>query len=127
MKKEISFNFIIAVLVALIVWFSFYLGLFSGLENFFEDLLFSPRPVQNSIVIVSIDSESIQKIGQWPWPREVFGKAILKLQKNPPKAAGIDVIFAESSRFGAGDDAVLARQPAGADGRVARPGGRRTV
>ena len=109
MKKEISFNFIIAVLVALIVWFSFYLGLFSGLENFFEDLLFSPRPVQNSIVIVSIDSESIQKIGQWPWPREVFARAFDILNENPPAVVGLDVIFSEKSRAGDFDDVALAK------------------
>lgn len=107
MKK---LNFLgIAFLAGSIVSFSFSLGLFSGLENFIEDSFFSLKPVQQDIVIVSIDSDSIAKIGQWPWPREVFGKALLEFQKNPPKAVGLDVIFAELSRLGNGDDSALAK------------------
>ena len=109
MHKEKLNSFCIAFAVGALISSSFYFGLFSGLENFLEDLLFSPKPIHKDIIIVSIDSESINKIGQWPWPREVFGKALLELQKNPPSTASIDVIFSESSRYGNSDDAALAQ------------------
>ena len=109
MIKE-KLNFLgIAFFAGLIVSASFYFGVFSGLENFTEDLFFSKKPIHQDIVILAIDSDSISKIGQWPWPREIFGRALLELQKNPPKAVGIDVIFSEPSRLGNGDDLALAR------------------
>ena len=100
MLKERFYFLGIAFLAGVLVSASFYFGLFSGLENFFEDLLFSPQPVSRDIVILEIDNYSIQKIGQWPWPRSVFASALLELEKYKPKAAGIDVIFAEPSRLG---------------------------
>ncbi|MDO8430079.1 MAG: adenylate/guanylate cyclase domain-containing protein, partial [bacterium] len=109
MKAEKLYPFLIVLLVGLLVSLSFYAGLFSGLENFFEDLFFSSKPVHPDIVIIAIDSESINKIGQWPWPRAVFGKALLEIEKATPKSVGIDVIFAEPSRFGQADDSALAR------------------
>lgn len=89
------------------MWASFALGLFSGLENFLEDRLFTPKPVSPEIIILAVDSESINKIGQWPWPRAVFADALAKMNRRPPKAVGLDVIFAEPSRRGPADDKKL--------------------
>ena len=105
--KNNYFIFGIAGLVAVLVFVSYSLGFFAGLENFFEDLLFSSKQIQNYITIVSIDNESIQKIGQWPWPREIFAKAFSILDENPPAAVGLDVIFSEPSRSGSSDDMAL--------------------
>lgn len=97
----------IAAGLSILVITSFSFGLFSGLENFLEDLLFSKKPVSGNIIIVAIDNESIQKIGQWPWPRRVFKKALENLKEKPPAAVGIDVIFSEISRYGKDDDDAL--------------------
>lgn len=105
--KKIYFyllNFISAILII----FSVRAGLFSGVEKFFEDLLFSRKEINSNIVIVAIDNESIQKIGQWPWPRAVFARALLNLEKYNPKSVGLDVIFPEASRMGQADDLLLA-------------------
>lgn len=106
LKEKLSF-FGIAVAIGFLVSVSFYLGFFSGLENFLEDLFFSPKPIHQDIIIVSIDSDSINKIGQWPWPREIFGRTLLELEKVKPKAVGLDIIFSETSRLGSGDDSSL--------------------
>lgn len=86
---------------------SFSLGLFSGWENFFEDLLFSPKPVDPEIVILAIDSDSINRLGQWPWPREIFAQGFSKLDEARPKAVGFDVMLSETSRLGEKDDLAL--------------------
>ena len=105
--KEKIILFLIALLAGALVVGSFSLGLFSGLENFFEDLLFSAKPVNSDIVILAIDDDSISRIGQWPWPRAVFAEAFSKLNKKPPRAVGLDVIFSEPSRVGGSDDGAL--------------------
>lgn len=108
MKRSSTFwYFCIALVLALFLEISFYAGTFAGFESFFEDLLVSRKAVSSSIVMVAIDNESLAKIGQWPWPREVFGKALESLNARPPRATALDVIFADASRFGKQDDVAL--------------------
>lgn len=107
MKSEFIY-LAISFLVVVLVWISFSFGLFSGLEKFFEDLLFSPKQISKDLVIIAIDNESISRIGQWPWPREIFAKAFLKINENAPLVLGFDVMFSEPSRFGIKDDTALA-------------------
>ncbi len=107
-KKDKIYLVGLGLLVAGLTSLSFFAGLFFGIENFLEDLLVSEKPVSGNILIAAIDDESLSRIGQWPWPREIFAKALANLEKNPPAAIGMDVIFADPSRSGAGDDAKLA-------------------
>ncbi len=100
----------VGIVSGLIVVISFSFGLFSGIEKYFEDILVSPKQISSDIVIVAIDDESISKIGQWPWPREVFAKALESLTYYKPKVVGIDIVFSEKSRLGIDDDQKLAKQ-----------------
>lgn len=101
---------LVAVFAAAIFWF----GLFRDPENFFQDLLFSERPVRSDVVVVAIDEKSLKIFGQWPWPRAVYARLIARLGKYPPAALGLDVNFPEVSRLGATDDAALAQALRGA-------------
>jgi adenylate cyclase len=98
----------IALLVGIIFSAAYWFGIFSGPENFFIDLLFSNKQIDNKLVILAVDDESLSKVGQWPWPREVFADTIDKLNASAPRVLAFDVLFAESSRYGAADDAKLA-------------------
>ena len=106
MKRKIVY-IAISILAGGLIGASFTFGLFSGLENFLEDQLFTKKPIDGDILILAIDSDSINKIGQWPWPRQIFAQAFLNLEKKTPKAVGFDVMLAEPSRYGEKDDAVL--------------------
>lgn len=97
----------IAALTGVIVVASFSYGLFSGIEFFLEDLLFSAKPIDSEIVIVAIDEESLARVGQWPWPRQVFAQFLERISDVGPKVVGIDVMFAEPSRVGKEDDEQL--------------------
>jgi adenylate cyclase len=107
MNAKIIPLLLIALISGFLAFLSFSAGFFAGLENFFEDLLFSAKPIDRDIVILAIDSNSLSRIGQWPWPRNIFAKALSEIDKNPPQVLGLDVIFAEESRFGKTDDASL--------------------
>src|SRR3989338_7019437 len=98
----------IALAVGVLVSLSFTVGLWNGFETSLEDHLFSAKPVDRRIVILAIDDASLAKIGQWPWPRATFARALEKLNAIKPVAVGIDVLFADSSRLGAWDDEKLA-------------------
>lgn len=95
-----------AACVALVLLLGLTAGWFSRWQDAITDLLFTPGKAPNNIVIVSIDEKSIKSVGQWPWPRAVFGELIEKLQG--ALVIGIDVNFKERSRLGENDDASLA-------------------
>lgn len=103
----LSFS-LIGISVFILTCSSYSYGLFYGIENFFEDILFNVKSVNSNILILEIDNQSIEKIGQWPWRREVFAKAFLRLEQFKPKSVGLDVIMSEPSRFGQEDDVSLA-------------------
>src|SRR3989344_195698 len=107
MKKFLPYG-VLGGLAALLVSFSFSQGIFFGSEHFFEDLLVSPKKVDSNIVILAIDNDSISRIGQWPWPRSVFARAFKFLDDARPKAVGFDILLADQSRLGSGDDDALA-------------------
>ena len=99
---------IIGAGTALLLSISFLQGIFFGSEHFFSDLLLASRKVDSRVVILAIDNDSIARIGQWPWPREVFARTFSALEQAKPAAVGFDVVLADKSRYGVADDAALA-------------------
>ena len=54
----------------------------------------NPAPVEN-IVIVAIDDESIQKLGRWPWPRNVLAEVVDKLSAAKARVIGLQMFLSE--------------------------------
>ncbi len=66
------------------------------LKSFDFFLRFHPAPLSDTrIIIVDIDSESLEKIGQWPWPRKHIAELLKKINATGPVAVGLDMVFAE--------------------------------
>ena len=95
--------------------------LHGNLENlvFDEYQRLRPRPyaMDQPVRIVDIDDESIQRIGQWPWPRRRMATIVDALAKANVAAIGFNVLFSEKERSvdppGAGGIFQVASQPAG--------------
>src|SRR5687768_1022555 len=69
-------------------------------ENDALDLRFRLRGEQKAhsdIVIVTIDDPSLDALGQWPWPRGVYGKLLNLLSFYQPRAVFFDILFTEAS------------------------------
>jgi adenylate cyclase len=80
-------------------------------DSVYDTLLRSSRtkgPGQ-SVAIVDVDDRSLSAIGQWPWRRDVVGRLITRLRDAGASAIALDIIFAESDRYGQPDNS---RQPA---------------
>ncbi|HZF32529.1 MAG TPA: adenylate/guanylate cyclase domain-containing protein [Candidatus Angelobacter sp.] len=62
---------------------------------------FAPRRYRSELPvrIIDIDEESLQHLGQWPWPRDVVARLVDRLGQLGAKAVGLDLIFAEPDRF----------------------------
>lgn len=57
------------------------------------------KPVQSSnIVILDIDDESLDRFGQWPWPRTMLANLIERLYREGAAIVAWDIVFAEPDR-----------------------------
>ncbi len=60
----------------------------------------SPRERRSApAVIVAIDEASLDRFGQWPWPRTLVAQLIDKLRAARPAAIGVDILFPEPDRL----------------------------
>jgi adenylate cyclase len=58
-----------------------------------------PRAAQPAPVrIIDIDDESLQRLGQWPWPRTRLAELAQRLQQAQAAAIAFDIVFAEPDR-----------------------------
>src|SRR3990167_6571686 len=76
MDKKNTQLLIIILIVSFLLSFSFSESLFFSWQNKFIDFLQTSKSPSGEILIVAIDEQSINSIGQWPWPRSVFGRAL---------------------------------------------------
>ena len=72
-----------------------YFNLFSQINATITDKIYGGKTALDNVVIIKIDDESINKIGRWPWDRDVFSQILDKTKD--AKAIGIDVSFFEAS------------------------------
>ncbi len=76
------------------------LGWISRLENMAYDMrlvITMPRTVDDRIVIVDVDENSLVAEGQWPWRRDKIARLVNQLfDQYRIKAVGFDMVFAEA-------------------------------
>ena len=70
-----------------------------GVSEWFTDRKFrirGPREPKNKIVVVEIDNDSIQRLGRWPWHRDLTAYLIDKILQAGAKVVGTDIMFPEA-------------------------------
>lgn len=73
----------------------------------FDTLLATDTPVDSDrVVIIDIGEASIERLGQWPWPRKDLAKAIDRIQEMGASAIVVPVIMSEADRLGGDRDLV---------------------
>jgi len=55
--------------------------------------------IQRPVVIIDIDEKSLEKVGQWPWPRTRMADIVRRLTEAGAAAIAFDVVFAEQDRL----------------------------
>jgi adenylate cyclase len=64
---------------------------------------FAPRRYQPMAVrVVAIDEKSLDRHGQWPWPRTLLAQLVRRIAEGAPSVLGVDIIFSEPDRFSPG-------------------------
>lgn len=68
----------------------------------------TPKP-DPDIVIIDVNEASLaalaQDYGRWPWPRQVFGEFVEKLEAQKPKAIVFDILFSDADVYNPDSDA----------------------
>jgi serine phosphatase RsbU (regulator of sigma subunit) len=54
--------------------------------------------VLDPAVIVAVDDQSLRRIGQWPWSRDVLARLIDRIAERQPAAIAVDMLFTEPDR-----------------------------
>jgi adenylate cyclase len=70
------------------------LGVFNLLEWSIRDEFFRirpPEPMEDKVVIVTIDEPDIKAVGNWPIPDEVLAKLLIAIRDQKPRAIGLDI------------------------------------
>ncbi len=57
-----------------------------------------PRETTDLVAMVDINEESLQKVGQWAWPRNVMAEMVERLHTLGARAIVFDIVFAEPDR-----------------------------
>jgi diguanylate cyclase (GGDEF)-like protein/PAS domain S-box-containing protein len=109
------------ILVSCVLAIVLLTGTHKALQNALTDMRFGwfPRQASGDIVLVAIDSPSIEKVGVWPWPRERHAELIGKLVDAGASDIVFDVDF--SSPSNPASDQVFADALRKAGGSVVLP------
>jgi serine phosphatase RsbU (regulator of sigma subunit)/CHASE2 domain-containing sensor protein len=51
------------------------------------------------VMIVEIDDASLQRFGQWPWPRNLMAELVRRIHAETPRVLGIDILWSEPDRM----------------------------
>lgn len=82
-----------ALTVVFVILFSLY-NIFATAQNNMEDRFLQGKgQVLTDIVILAIDTESINEVGRWPWPRGILGDLTEEIARGNPAVIGFDMLF----------------------------------
>jgi len=56
------------------------------------------HPAPGPVAIVDIDETSLERLGQWPWPRYRIARLLERIRQHGAAAVGLDMVFAEPDR-----------------------------
>ena len=62
-----------------------------------------PKQISENIAVIEIDEKTLEKEGQWPFPRQKIADAVKKAYDNGAELVVLPIIYAEPDRFG-GDE-----------------------
>ena len=89
------------VIFVVVMCYLMYPSFVQSLNNKSMDIILAMQGPQSSsgiVVIVDLDEKSLNKYGQWPWPRYRLATLLEKIQKLGAISIGLNMILAESDR-----------------------------
>ena len=102
------FTSLIKFLVVLVFGLFCFFNIFQKLDYRLYDSLSRLRkepPTDDNIMIVKIDDESINALGEWPWSRDIIADSLLRMKELGAESAMFDIEYISPSKNGIAPDA----------------------
>jgi len=99
-----NYKLLIFFLVCFVYILGYFFWPFKVLDERIFDKFLSPIEAHPSIVVVEIDEESLDELGQWPWNREIYAQFLNSVTSTKPAVVAFDIYLSESVE---GEDGVL--------------------
>ncbi len=58
-----------------------------------------PTPENKPVSIIDLDEQSLETVGQWPWPRNILAQMVQNLMQMGAVLVAFDIVFAEPDRM----------------------------
>lgn len=105
MKQNfIYFTMITLIFIVMEVTYVKFPLLFDTLDekiNSYYMMLHTKERASDKVVIVDIDAESIDKLGQWPFSRDILAQSVINLTQAGAGIIGFDMVFSNPDRLSA--------------------------
>ena len=92
-------------------------GLLQKFEMRLYDIFLATRPITEKapdLALVEIDDASLDKLGPWPWSRDIIADVLLRLREAGAKTAVFDIEYLSPSKVAVNpEDAQLLKEKAG--------------
>lgn len=78
-------------------------GLFDNLESRVFDALMKIKPAtteREDVAIIAIDDDSIAKLGEYPWPRDIIADTLIRMRELGAASATFDIEYLQPSAQG---------------------------
>ncbi len=103
----------VTALFTLLVLFAVFAARYQWLQsidNLYYDALLTvaPAPLDDRVVIVGIDEQSLTAVGRWPWSRAQQAELIERVIAQSPKAVLVDVVYSGETETAADSKLVAA-------------------
>ena len=102
-NKNLFISFSIKLFVFLLFGVLFYTGIFAKLDFRLYDSLLGHRKepaADKNIMLVKIDDPSIKELGEWPWSRDIYADALLRMKELGAKCAIFDIEYISPTKNG---------------------------
>ncbi|SFI52891.1 Adenylate cyclase, class 3 [Treponema bryantii] len=102
-NKNLFISFSIKFIVFLVFGVLFYIGVFTKLDFRLYDSLLGRRKkpeIDKNIMLVKVDDPSIKELGEWPWSRDVYADALLRMKELGAEIAIFDIEYISPTKNG---------------------------
>ncbi len=101
-KNKLAVNFGLTITLLFLVLAFLRFDFLDTIDYKIYDLMMRLRGNQekaSDIVMVEIDDESIEKIGRWPWSRDLIAEGLRKINQGEPRVVGLNIILSETENI----------------------------
>ncbi|HAK45998.1 MAG TPA: adenylate/guanylate cyclase domain-containing protein [Spirochaeta sp.] len=100
MEPKINIKILAAILIVVIFSVFTYFGILTNLEHRLYDVLLhlkSDVPEDQRLLLIDVDDTSIEKIGVWPWSRDIVADGLITMSELGADYTVFDIEYVQSS------------------------------